>query len=268
MKGIVRELAAEFLGTFVLIVFGTAVVAQVLLSHEKNGQYLSINLGWGLGVTMGMFIAGGVSGAHLNPAVTLSLAVQNKFHWGKLLPYWIAQVAGAFAAAAVTYFVYMEALAAFDQGQRSVPGMGGIATAGIFATYPAPHLSTFPGGLIDQIVGTALLIACISAITDLRNIGVPNYLAPLFVGALVVLIGMTFGFNAGYAINPARDFGPRLFTYFAGWGKAVFIAGDHWWWVPIVGPLIGGVLGGFVYNFFVGDRLKPAAGPVSQSGTV
>ena len=166
--------------------------------------------------------------------MTLSLAVQNKFHWGKLLPYWIAQVAGAFAAAAVTYFVYMEALAAFDQGQRSVPGMGGIATAGIFATYPAPHLSTFPGGLIDQIVGTALLIACISAITDLRNIGVPNYLAPLFVGALVVLIGMTFGFNAGYAINPARDFGPRLFTYFAGWGKAVFIAGDHWWWVPIV----------------------------------
>jgi MIP family channel proteins len=196
--------------------------------------------------------------------VTLALAVQSKFHWGKLIPYWIAQVAGAFAAAAVTYFVYREALAAFDLGHRGTPGMGGIPTAGIFATYPSEHLSTFPGGLVDQIVGTALLIACISGITDVRNIGVPNYLAPLFVGALVVLIGMTFGFNAGYAINPARDFGPRLFTYFAGWGKAVFIAGDHWWWVPIAGPLIGGVLGGFIYNFFIGNWIRPANGRPSQ----
>jgi MIP family channel proteins len=265
MKGIVRELAAEFLGTFVLIVFGTAVVAQVVLSHEKNGQYLSINLGWGLGVTMGMFIAAGVSGAHLNPAVTLALAVQNKFHWGKLIPYWIAQVVGAFAAAAVTYYVYREALSAYDLGHRSVPGLGGIPTAQIFATYPAEHLSTFPGGLVDQIVGTALLIACISGITDLRNNGVPSYLAPLFVGALVVLIGMTFGFNAGYAINPARDIGPRLFTYFAGWGKGVFLAGDHWWWVPIAGPLIGGVLGGFAYNIFIGNWLPPARETPSQS---
>jgi MIP family channel proteins len=265
MKGIGRELAAEFLGTFVLIVFGTAVVAQVVLSHEKNGQYLSINLGWGLGVTMGMFIAGGVTGAHLNPAVTLALAVQGKLKWAKLIPYWIVQVAGAFAAAAVTFFVYREALLDFDQGQRSVPGMGTLPTAQIFATYPAEHLSTFPGGLVDQIVGTALLIACICAITDLRNFGVPNYLAPFYVGALVVLIGMTFGFNAGYAINPARDFGPRLFTYFAGWGKRVFLAGDHWWWVPIAGPLIGGVLGGFIYNIFVGDRFKSTATPPAQS---
>lgn len=256
MKGTLRETAAEFLGTFVLVVFGTAVVAQVVLSKEKAGQYLSINLGWGLAVTMGMFVAGGVSGAHLNPAVTLSLAVQNKFAWRKVIPYWIAQLAGAFAAAAVTYTVYMEALAAYDLGHRSVPGMGGISTAGIFATYPASHLSTVPGGLIDQIIGTALLMACIYAITDARNIGAPSYLAPLFVGALVVLIGMTFGFNAGYAINPARDLGPRLFTAIAGWGKAVFIAGNHWWWVPIVGPLVGGVLGGFLYDFFVGSRFK------------
>jgi MIP family channel proteins len=261
MKGTMRELAAEFLGTFVLVVFGTAVVAQVLLSHEKNGQYLSINLGWGLAVTMGMFVAGGVTGAHLNPAVTLALAVQSKFQWRKVIPYWIAQIVGAFVAASVTYLVYSEALNAFDGGHRSVPGMGvGQATAGIWATYPSEHLSTMPGGLIDQIVGTALLIACISAITDARNIGAPNYLAPLFVGALVVLIGMTFGFNAGYAINPARDIGPRLFTYFAGWGKAVFIAGNYWWWVPIAGPLIGGVLGGFIYEFLVGSRLsRPAA---------
>jgi MIP family channel proteins len=256
MKGTLREMAAEFFGTFILVVFGTAVVAQVLLSNEKAGQYLSINLGWGLAVTMGMFVAGGVSGAHLNPAVTLSLAVQNRFRWGKVVPYWIAQVAGAFVAAAVTYVVYFEALKAYDLGHGGGPGMGGLATAGIWATYPSPHLSTVPGGLIDQIVGTALLMACIFAITDARNIGAPNYLAPLFVGGLVVLIGMTFGYNAGYAINPARDFGPRLFTALAGWGSAVFIAGNHWWWVPIVGPLVGGVLGGFLYEFFVGSRFE------------
>jgi MIP family channel proteins len=267
MKGTMRELAAEFLGTFVLVVFGTAVVAQVLLSNEKNGQYLSINLGWGLAVTMGMFVAGGVTGAHLNPAVTLSQAVQGKFNWGKVLPYWIVQVAGAFAAAAITYFVYIEALESYIVAHRIEAGMGGTVTAGIFATYPAPHLSTVPGGLIDQIVGTALLIACISAITDARNIGAPNYLAPLFVGALVVLIGMTFGYNSGYAINPARDFGPRLFTAVAGWGSTVFVAGHHWWWVPIVGPLAGGVLGGFLYEFFVGSRLKAPENPGNTSTT-
>lgn len=256
MKGTLRELAAEFFGTFVLVVFGTAVVAQVVLSNEKAGQYLSINLGWGLAVTMGMYVAGGVSGAHLNPAVTLSLAVQSKFRWGKVIPYWIAQVAGAFAASAVTYLVYIEALAAYDLGNRGVPGMSGLATAGIWATYPSPHLSTLPGGLIDQIVGTALLMACIYAIADARNIGAPSHLAPLCVGALVVLIGMTFGYNSGYAINPARDFGPRLFTAVAGWGKGVFTAGDHWWWVPIVGPLIGGVLGGLLYEFFIGARFE------------
>jgi glycerol uptake facilitator-like aquaporin len=85
-------------------------------------------------------------------------------------------------------------------------------------------------------------------------------LAPLCVGALVVLIGMTFGYNSGYAINPARDFGPRLFTAMAGWGMAVFQAGNHWWWVPIVGPLAGGVLGGFLYEFFIGARFEPPAG--------
>jgi MIP family channel proteins len=258
MKGLSRELAAEFFGTFILVVFGTAVDAQVLLSKQQNGQYLSINLGWGLGVMMGMYIAAGISGAHLNPAISLALAVQKKFSWRKVVPYSIVQVAGGFAGAAVTYLVYVEALSAFDLGVHTVPGYGSpTATAGIFATYPAPHLSTLPGGLIDQIVGTALLVACIFGITDARNIGVPSYFAPVCVGALVILIGMTFGFNCGYAINPARDLGPRLFTAVGGWGRAVFLAGNYWWWVPIVGPLAGAILGAFAYDFFI----RPGAIP-------
>jgi MIP family channel proteins len=247
---LVRELLAEFLGTFVLIVFGVGVVAQVLLSHNTAGSYLSINIAWGLAVTMGCYIAAGVTGAHLNPAVTVALATHRRFPWNKVLPYSAAQVAGAFAASFVVYVVYHEALGAFDGGVRQVIGPQG--TAGIFATYPQPFLSNVPGGFIDQVVGTALLVAVIFGITDSRNSPAPAGLAPVVVGLLVVLIGATFGFNSGYAINPARDFGPRLFTAVAGWGSEVFRAGNAWWWVPIVAPLVGGIIGGWLYDACVG----------------
>ena len=249
-----REAAAEFLGTFVLIVFGVAVVAQVTLSDKAAGEYLSINLGWGLAVTMGVYIAGGISGAHLNPAVTLALAVHRQFPWRKAPLYCLAQFAGAFAASALVYVTYREALDHFDGGMRQVTGPQ--ATAGIWATYPQTFLSTMPGGLIDQIVGTALLIAMILAFSDRRNLAPPGNLAPILVGATVFLIGMTFGYNAGYAINPARDFAPRLFTALAGWGDDVFRAGNHWWWVPIVGPCLGGVLGGYLYDLCI-TRFHP-----------
>jgi MIP family channel proteins len=247
-RGIAREVAAEFLGTFLLIVFGVAVVAQVVLSGQKNGVYLSINLGWGLAVMVGAYAAAGVSGAHLNPAVTLALAVHRSFPWSKLGPYVLAQFAGAFVASAVVYVTYREALTAFDGGVRQVTG--DLKTAVIWATYPQPFLS-LAGGLIDQIVGTALLVTGIFALTDRRNNGVPPAATPAAVGALVVLIGATFGYNAGYAINPARDFAPRLFTALAGWGPEVFSAGHGWWWVPIAGPALGGILGGFLYDLLI-----------------
>lgn len=243
-----RDALAEFLGTFVLIAFGSAVVAQVVLSGGANGGYLSINVAWGLAVTMAVYVAGGVSGAHLNPAVTLALAVHRGFPWAKLPSYWAAQLAGAFAGAATTFLVYREAFDHFDGGVRQVSGAQ--ATAGIFATYPQPFLSA-AGGLVDQVVGTALLLMLIFALGDTRNLAPEPKSGPLVVGAAVVLIGMTFGYNAGYAINPARDLGPRLFTALAGWGGEVFRAGHGWWWVPIVGPLAGGVLGGLVYDLFI-----------------
>lgn len=253
-----RQMAAEFLGTFVLITFGVGVVAQVVLSGQQNGQYLSINLGWGLAVVLGVYCSAGVSGAHLNPAVTLALAVHRGFPWGKVLPYVLAQMAGAIVASAVVYGVYYEALNHYDGGLRAIPGVGhdGKATAGIWATYPQPYLTT-RGGLADQVVGTAMLVLCVFAIGDNRNQSPGANLAPLVVGLTVMAIGMTLGYNCGYAINPARDLGPRLFTALAGWGSAVFTAGNNWWWVPVVGPLLGGVLGGFVYDLFVG-KLHPA----------
>lgn len=245
LKGTVREVAAEFLGTFILLVFGAGVVAQVVLSGHQNGDYLSINLAWGLAVTMAVYVAGGVSGAHLNPAVTLTVALYRDFSWRKVLPYIAAQFAGAFAGAATVFFTYREAFNHFDNGVRQVTGS--LGTAGIFATYPQGFLS-ISGGVVDQIVGTALLVILIFALTDRRNTAPDEKITPVLVGAAVVLIGMTFGFNAGYAINPARDLGPRLFTAIAGWGSGVFEAGNHWWWVPVVAPCLGGALGGLVYD--------------------
>lgn len=253
LRGTWRESAAELLGTFVLLVFGTASVAQKILSEGGAGTALSIHLSWGLGVTLGVYVSLGVSGAHLNPAVSLALAAFRGFPWRKVVPYVLAQTAGAFLGAAVTFFTYREAFDHFDGGARQVAGP--LATAGIFATYPQPYLSLF-GGFVDQVVGTALLMLGIFAIGDRRNAG-PATLGPVLVGALVVGIGMTFGFNAGYAINPARDLGPRLFTFLAGWGSEVFRAGGGWWWVPIVAPCLGGVLGAFVYDVLITRHHPP-----------
>src|SRR5262245_3857296 len=256
-SSLTREALAEFFGTFILIVFGVGVVAQIVLSRQTAGTFLSINIAWGLAVTMGCYVSAGVTGAHLNPAVTVALAVRRSFPWSRVLPYSLAQIAGAFVASAVVYFTYGEALNAFDGGVRQVLGPQG--TAGIWATYPQPFLSVFPGGFIDQVVGTALLVGVIFGITDTRNSPAPAGLAPVVVGLLVLLIGATYGFNSGYAINPARDFGPRLFTFVAGWGGDVSRAGNGWWWVPIVGPCVGGVVGGWAYDFFVGSRFPTAA---------
>lgn len=247
LKGTYREIAAEFLGTYILIVFGVASVAQGVLSKSLNN--LTINLAWGLAVMMGVYIAGGISGAHLNPAVTLALAVHRRFSWKKVPAYIAAQFTGAFLASATVFAAYREAIQHFDGGLRQV--IGPQATAGIWATYPQPFLSTFPGGFIDQIIGTGLLMLLVFALSDRKNNSPKDSMAPLFIGAAVILIGMTFGFNSGYAINPARDLAPRLFTFIAGWGREVFTAGNYWWWVPVVAPCIGSILGGFVYDLLI-----------------
>src|SRR3982074_1356018 len=209
----IAELIAEFLGTFVLILFGTGVVAMVVLFPAKNpgelihGGYTNITLGWGLAVTMVIYVAGKISGAHLNPAVTLALAIFRGFPWKKVLPYSIAQVAGAFAAAALVYRNYLPAFHQVDPHLEK--------TAGVFTTFPAfPNLPQ--AGFLDQVIGTALLLLFVFAITDEFNMPPGANMAPLMIGLVVVAIGMSFGAMHGYPINPARDFGPRLFTVLAG----------------------------------------------------
>ncbi len=253
-RSLVRELAAECLGTFLLIVFGVASVAQMVLSQHTLGSTLSINVSWGLAVMFGAYASAGVSGAHLIPAVSLAFAVFRDFPLRKVVPYAMAQLLGAFLASAVVFLTYREALDAFDGGVRAVSGPTG--TAGIWATYPQSYLS-IAGGFVDQVVGTALLLIGLFALVDARNARLPPYLVPAAAGLLVLVIGATFGMNAGYAINPARDLGPRLFTAIAGWGGEVFRAGNGWWWVPLVAPPIGALLGAFVYDAAI-TRLRPA----------
>jgi len=256
-RDLLRELLAEFLGTLVLLMFGLGVVAQTVLSRQTAGSMLSINISWGIAVAMGCYVAAGVTGAHLNPAVTLALAVHRRFPWSKVLPYSVAQIAGAFVAAGLVFAAYHETLGAFDGGTRHVTG--DLATAGIFSTYPQPFIS-IAGGFLNEAVGSALLVLAILGITDRRNSPAPAGLTPIVVGLLVVAIGASFGFNTGYALNPARDFGPRLFTALGGWGGEVFTASHGWWWVPIVAPCVGAVVGGWMYDVCVGHRFPEAEG--------
>jgi glycerol uptake facilitator protein len=250
------ELLAEFIGTMVLLTFGDGVVAMVQLFGSNvpgevvKGGYTNITLCWGLAVTMGIFLAGRTSGAHLNPAVTLALAVFRGFSWKKVLPYIGVQVAGAFIGAAIVFWNYHPAFLKVDPGLDH--------TAGIFTTFPAfPDLMS--AGLLDQIIGTALLLVMIFAITDERNQPLAPGLGPILVGLVVVVVGMSFGGMHGYAINPARDFGPRLFTVLAGFRNNGLTDGGMIWWVPVVGPLAGGVIGAALYDFGIRRFLPPSA---------
>ncbi len=247
------ELIAEFLGTFVLILFGTGVVAMVVLFPSNtpaaivHGGYTNITLGWGLGVTMGIYVAGKISGGHLNPAVTLTLAVFRGFPWSKVVPYSIAQTAGAFCAAALVYRNYLPAFHQFDPQLEK--------TAGVFTTFPA--FPSWPqAGFLDQVIGTALLLLLVLAITDEFNVPPGANLTPVMIGLVVVAIGMSFGGMHGYPINPARDFGPRLFTALAGFRNNGLTDGARIWWVPVVAPLLGGLLGAAIYDFGIRRFLR------------
>ncbi|HXO34940.1 MAG TPA: MIP/aquaporin family protein [Candidatus Acidoferrales bacterium] len=250
---LMAELIAEFLGTFVLILFGTGVVAMVVLfpantpAATVHGGYTNITLGWGLAVTMGIYLSGKISGGHLNPAVTLSLAVFRGFPWRKVVPYSVAQTSGAFLAAALTYRDYLPAFHQVDpQLER---------TAGVFTTFPAFPAWT-QAGFLDQVIGTALLLLLVLAITDEFNVPPGANLAPLMIGLVVVAIGMSFGGMHGYPINPARDFGPRLFTALAGFKNNGLSDGPRVWWVPVVAPLVGGLVGAAVYDFGIRRFLR------------
>lgn len=256
--GLVGELLAEFFGTAILILFGVGVVAQVVTQGENDfGDHNAIAMGWGLGVTLGIYVAARLSGAHLNPAVSIALAAFRGFEWAKVVPYTIAQFLGAFVAALLVRWNYSEAIAAIDPNHT-------IATQGIFSTLPgngALDITTMEA-FRDQVIGTAILVFVIFAITDLKNSAPAANLGPLIIGLLVVGLGIAWGSVAGYAINPARDFGPRVAEFITGYGGAMRDQnGSFYFWVPIVAPIIGGLIGGALYKFGIERFLPPVDAP-------
>ena len=266
----IGDYGSEFLGTFVLIMFGDGVVAMAVAALNQSGRgpeifaasgdWLLIAFGWGFAVAFGVYVAGGITGGHINPAVTLALAVFRDFPWRKVPGYIVAQVAGAFVAAAVIYLNYKQAINSYEAANDITRGAeNSIPTFSIFATFPAEYYSNAAGPFLDELIGTALLVGIVLALIDEFNVAPRANMAPLIVGFTVLAIGMSFGANSGYAINPARDLGPRLFAWAQGWGD-VAVPGDFgnvnsYMWIPIVAPLVGGLVGAFVYNFFIHSSL-------------
>jgi MIP family channel proteins len=241
-----RDYVAEFWGTFILVSFGCGSIAMVQLNDASNsGDFFSINVGWGFGLMMGIYVAGSISGAHLNPAVSVAMAMFGKFQWRKVPGYILAQFLGSFMGAAVIYIVYSSALDNKDKGQRIA--IGENSTAGIFATFPAEFVSPLCA-FLNETLGTAFLLFIVSALNDPNN-NVPKDVAPIIIGFLLLNIGVCFGWQTGYALNPARDFGPRLFTMIIGYGGAVFTAYNNYFWIPLIAPFIGAIGGVALYDF-------------------
>jgi len=242
-----RECMAEFLGTFVMICFGLGVNNQVGLSNDVYGTWLSINICWGIAVMLGVHASEGVSGANLNPSVTFANAVYGKLAWRKVPGYFVSQLLGAFSGAFIIYCLDYQTLNLVDP-QR-------LTSQAHFSTYPKSHISNLTA-FYTEFLGTAFLVLGVFAITDKRNRPASASGAPISFALLIMAIGMAFGMNTGYAINPARDFGPRLFTSLAGWGSKVFTTRDYYFWIPLVAPLVGGVAGGGLYKL-LGEMHHP-----------
>ena len=236
----------EVLGTMLLIVLGDGVVANVLLNKSKgqNGGWIVITTGWALAVTIAVYAVNAASGAHLNPAVTIAMAAIGKFAWASVPMYIGAQVIGAFLGAALVWLAYLPHWALTPD--RS-------AKLGVFCT--APAIRHTGSNLLTEVIGTAvLLLGLLAALTPANlvpNTGFDHGFAPCIVGLIVWAIGLSLGGPTGYAINPARDLGPRLahaLLPIAGKGHSDW----DYAWIPVVGPIMGGLVGAFAYKAFWG----------------
>jgi glycerol uptake facilitator protein len=233
---------AETFGTMLLVVLGDGVVANVLLNKSKgqNGGWIVVTAGWALAVTVAVYSVNSISGAHLNPAVTIAMAAIGKFAWGSVPAYLAAQMIGGVLGAAVVWLAYLPHWAITeDKG----------AKLGVFCTAPAVRHPV--SNLICEAIGTAVLVIGLLTIMTPENLvansGFKNGFAPILVGVIVWAIGLSLGGPTGYAINPARDLGPRIAHFLL----PIAGKGDSDWgyaWIPVMGPILGGVAGAVFYK--------------------
>ncbi|MEA9390226.1 MIP/aquaporin family protein [Acerihabitans sp. TG2] len=271
LKSVTGPCIAEFLGTGLFMFFGTSVLCAAKVAGASFGLW-EICVVWGLGIALAVYLTAGISGAHLNPAVTIALCMFANFNAKKVVPYILAQTAGAFFGAALTYLLYHNMFDIYEQAHQMVRGsQASLYLASIFSTYPAASISVGLAAFVEIVI-TSILVGLIMALTDDGN-GVPKGpLAPLLIGILVAVIGAATAPLTGFAMNPARDFGPKLFTYLAGWGDMAMTGGRDipYFIVPIVAPVIGGILGAAIYRYCIDHHLPrsihPSATDVVSSG--
>jgi glycerol uptake facilitator protein len=283
MPATLRTLLAEGLGTFILVLFGCGAVHSAVLTGSLVGLW-QVAIVWGSGVAFAAYCVGGVSGAHINPAMTISLAVWGRFGWSKVGPYILVQVAGAFLAAACLFVIYGPSLAAKEQAigvKRGDPGS--IVTASCYGEfYPAPGAALnaegrwsdrdwenfrvrarFREAFIAEVLCTAILALVVFAVTDGKNTAAPaGFLAPLVIGLTVACLISIIAPLTQCCLNPARDFGPRLFTFLAGWGTAALPGpnGHGVVTVYILAPILGAIAGGGLYEGLLKPAFRPPPG--------
>ncbi|KAF2020754.1 aquaporin [Aaosphaeria arxii CBS 175.79] len=262
IRSTLREPFAEFWGVVIMIMFGDGSVAQVLLSTGQTTAPGGNGFGaWGLGVMLGIYVAGD-SGAYLNPAVTFCNCLYRQLPWRRFPVYFIAQVLGGYVGSGIVYANYISAIDWYEgHGIRTVPPAP-KATAGIFCTYPQAFV-TKASQFFSEFIASALLMFVIFALKDRGNNGVPrsDKWFPLCLFFLIFGLGACFGWETGYAINLARDFGPRLMSYTVGYGPEVWSAGDYYFWIPMVAPFLGCAFGGFLYDVFIYTGPSPINTP-------
>ncbi|GHO51893.1 MIP/aquaporin family protein [Ktedonobacter robiniae] len=267
LAGVGGEALAEFIGTFVLVLLGNGAVASFLLFNNIAGTnaffantWPVVFFGWGFALMLGIYIAGAISGAHLNPAVTISFAATRRFPWNKVGPYIVAQFLGAFVAAAFLFFVYRGAIT-HTLGGASLNAANVNKVGLAFYTGKRDFVGLF-GAFCAEALGTAMLVGLILAIVDARNQPVQANLNPLIIGLVLAAIGCSLGIITGFAVNPARDFGPRLWMTLAGGGLGAL---NSYTWVPIVAPIVGGLIAAFGYDYTIGRVLAERG--MTRSGT-
>jgi glycerol uptake facilitator protein len=240
----------ELIGTMLLIIFGDGVVANVLLNKSKgqNSGWIVIATGWAMAVAVGVYVSWPISGAHINPAVTIGLAVIGKFPWAMVVPYIVAQMIGAFLGAVIVWLAYRKHFEVTENADFKLL---------VFCTEPA--IRDYPANLVTEIIGTfTLLFGVLSMLffVEPKQPWVGNSLGPWVVSVLVWAIGLSLGGPTGYAINPARDLGPRIahaLLPIPGKRDSDFAYG----WIPVVGPIIGGIIGALIYAATFGSAPTP-----------
>jgi len=235
------KVIAEMAGTFILVFFGCGAVCQSKYTGAMVGLG-QVTTTFALGGMLGIYTCGSISGGHLNPAVSLAFALvrPKDFPFRNLLPYWIAQVVGAFGASALLYYLFYWSIKEFEANEGIIRGQYGHSFSNAFGCYWSENVTGPFHAILLEMLGTGILTFVVFSITHKRN-NVPGSMVPALVGITIGSVIAIIGSMSGGAINPARDMGPRLFTYLQGWGNESF---DHYW-VYTLGPLIGGFIGAF-----------------------